>query len=196
MMTAIDFDMSRPHKTTRLCISLGLSNGNANMADETVAQSNFTTMTTELVAAYVARNSVPVAELPNLIRSVHQSLSGLGSTPVIEEPVGLKPAVSIKKSITEDYLISLEDGRKFKSLKRYLMSSHNMTPADYRAKWGLPKDYPMVAPAYAKARSELARSTGLGRKAAEEVAPEPEPEVVEAAPAEAPKKRGRAKKTA
>ncbi len=166
------------------------------MADETVAQSNFTTMTTELVAAYVARNSVPVTELPNLIRSVHQSLSGLGSAPVIEEPVGLKPAVSIKKSITEDYLISLEDGRKFKSLKRYLMSSHNMTPADYRTKWGLPKDYPMVAPAYAKARSELARSTGLGRKSIEDVAPEPEPEVIEAAPAEAPKKRGRPKKMA
>ena len=110
--------------------------------------------------------------------------------------MGLKPAVSIKKSITEDYLISLEDGRKFKSLKRHLATEYGMTPADYRAKWGLPKDYPMVAPGYAKARSELAKGMGLGRKAAEEVAPEPEPEVIEAASARAPKKRGRAKKTA
>ncbi len=164
------------------------------MADEAVAQSDFTTMTTDLIAAYVAHNSVPVAELPNLIRSVHQSLSGLGSAPVIEESVGLKPAVSIKKSITEDYLISLEDGRKFKSLKRYL-AGLGMTPDQYRAKWGLPKDYPMVAPAYAKARSELAKTSGLGRRPAE-VAPDPEPEVIEAAPAETPKKRGRAKKTA
>ncbi len=164
------------------------------MADEAVAQSDFTTMTSELIAAYVAHNSVPVAELPKLIRSVHQSLSGLGSAPVIEESVGLKPAVSIKKSITEDYLISLEDGRKFKSLKRHLATEYGMTPADYRAKWGLPKDYPMVAPGYAKARSELAKGMGLGRKAVEEIASEPE--VIEAAPAETPKKRGRAKKMA
>ena len=164
------------------------------MADDALAQSDFIAMTTELVAAYVARNSVPVTELPNLIRSVHQSLSGLGAAPVVEGPTELKPAVSIKKSITDDYLISLEDGRKFKSMKRYL-AGLGMTPADYRAKWGLPADYPMVAPAYAKARSELAKGMQLGRKRVE-AAPEPEPELVEAAPAEAPKKRGRAKKAA
>ena len=165
------------------------------MTDEEVAQSDLTAMTTELVAAYVARNSVPVAELPNLIRSVHQSLSGLGSAPAVEAPVEVKPAVPIKKSITEDYLISLEDGRKFKSMKRYL-AGLGMTPTDYRTKWGLPKDYPMVAPAYAKARSELARTSGLGRKAVEGIAPELDPDVTGEALVEPPKKRGRAKKAA
>ncbi len=165
------------------------------MADDAVAQSDLTAMTTELVAAYVARNSVPVADLPNLIQSVYQSLSGLGTTPAVEPPVDLKPAVSIKKSVTEDYIISLEDGRKFKSMKRYL-AGLGMTPADYRAKWGLAKDYPMVAPAYAAKRSELAKAVGLGRKAMEKAAPEPEPELVEATPTAASKKRGRAKKAA
>ena len=152
--------------------------------------------TAGIVAAYVSRNSIPTADLPNLIRSVHDSLSGLGKTPAAEAPVGLKPAVPIKKSITDDYLISLESGKKFKSLKRHLATEHGMTPDEYRTKWGLPKDYPMVAPNYAKARSELARGMGLGRKAAKEAAPEPESEVVEAAPIDVPKKRGRAKKAA
>ncbi len=152
-------------------------------------------MTTELVAAYVAKNSVPVGELPNLIRSVHQSLSGLGSPSAAEAPAApLVPAVPVRKSVTDEYIISLEDGRKFKSLKRYLATSHGMTPAEYRAKWGLPSDYPMVAPAYAARRSALAKTIGLGRKAAVEAAPEPESETAEAAPAETPKKRGRAKK--
>ncbi len=105
--------------------------------------------TAEIVAAYVSRNSVPVSELPNLIRSVHDSLSKLGTAPAVEAPAPKRePAVSIRKSITDEYLISLEDGRKFKSMKRYL-SGLGMTPADYRAKWNLPADYPMVAPAYA-----------------------------------------------
>ncbi len=106
------------------------------------------------------------------------------------------PAVPIKKSVTDDYIISLEDGRKFKSLKRYLATSHNMTPAEYRAKWGLPPDYRMVAPAYAAKRSALAKTIGLGRKAASEAVSEPEPKAVEEAAVEAPKKRGRAKKAA
>ncbi len=165
------------------------------MTDESVAHGDLTAMTIELVAAYVARNAVPVAELPNLIRSVHQSLSGLGTKTLAEAPVELKPAVSIKKSVTDDYIISLEDGRKLKSMKRYL-SGLGMTPADYRAKWGLPADYPMVAPAYAKARSELARFSGLGRKTTAEVAPEQEPDMVDEAPNEVPKKRGRPKKAA
>ncbi len=126
--------------------------------------------TAEIVAAYVSRNSVPVSELPNLIRSVHDSLSRLGAAPAVEAPAPKRePAVSIRKSITDEFLISLEDGRKFKSMKRYL-SGLGMTPADYRAKWGLPTDYPMVAPAYAARRSELAKTIGLGRKGVEPAA--------------------------
>ncbi len=150
-------------------------------------------MTAEIVAAYVSRNSVPTSELPNLIRSIHQSVSTLGSSPVAEpaaEPQ--KPAVAVKKSITDDYLISLEDGRKLKSMKRYL-AGLGMTPQQYREKWGLPHDYPMVAPAYAAHRSALAKTLGLGRRAAPEaVAPEPEP--VKAAPAaEEPARKPRRK---
>ena len=126
--------------------------------------------TAEIVAAYVSRNSVPVSELPNLIRSVHDSLSKLGSAPAAEAPtLKREPAVSIRKSVTDEFIISLEDGRKFRSMKRYL-AGLGMTPADYRAKWGLPADYPMVAPAYAKARSELAKSRGLGRRGVEPTA--------------------------
>ena len=122
-------------------------------------------LTTGVVAAYVARNHVRSAEMPALIASVHQALASLGQADepeVTAEP--LKPAVPVKKSVTDDYIISLEDGRKFKSLKRYLATSHGMTPDDYRAKWGLPKDYPMVAPAYAAKRSALAKTIGLGNK--------------------------------
>ena len=130
-------------------------------------------MTSEVVAAYVTKNHIQPTELTALIASVHATLGGLSkaSEPEISaEPP--KPAVPIKKSITDEYLISLEDGRKFKSLKRYL-SILGMTPAEYRAKWGLPSDYPMVAPAYAAKRSELAKTIGLGRKRQEtgEVAP-------------------------
>ena len=133
-------------------------------------------VTSEVVAAYVAQNHIQVAELPKLIASVHEAFMSLGQPPVAAaaaEP--LKPAVPIKKSITDEYLISLEDGRKLKSMKRYL-AKLGMTPADYRAKWGLPSDYPMVAPAYAAHRSELAKGLGLGRnrgsKEAVEAAPE------------------------
>ncbi len=187
--------MRANHKPPWARVLLGPFDGYAEMAEDMLAQAELTTMTTELVAAYVAKNSVPVGDLPNLIRSVHQSLSTLGAPPAVEAPAApLVPAVPIKKSVTDDYIVSLEDGRKFKSLKRYLATSHGMTPAEYRAKWNLPADYPMVAPAYAAKRSELARSIGLGRKAAAEVVSEPE--AVEAAPAEAPKKRGRAKTAA
>ena len=126
-------------------------------------------MTSEVVAAYVAQNHIQPSELPNLIASVHATLGGLGKAPepqVSTEP--LKPAVPVKKSVTDDYIISLEDGRKLKSMKRYL-AGLGMTPAEYRAKWGLPKDYPMTAPAYAARRSELAKTIGLGRKASKDV---------------------------
>ena len=119
-------------------------------------------ITTEILAAYIARNAVPPSDMPALISTVHASLAVLGSAPeAAPEPVKLTPPVSIKKSLTDDYLISLEDGKQYQSLKRHL-SKLGLTPEGYRAKWGLPADYPMVSPAYARKRSELAKSIGLG----------------------------------
>lgn len=120
-------------------------------------------LTADIVAAYVSANSVAPAELPTLILSVHKALGGVANGVVEPEPAPKEPAVPIKKSITPDYLICLEDGRRFKSLKRHLRSRYAMSPEDYRAKWGLPKDYPMVAPNYARARSDLAKRMGLGQ---------------------------------
>ena len=150
-------------------------------------------LTSEIVAAYVANNSIRAADLPELISSINSTLGSLGKVaePVAEaEPP--KPALPIKKSITDDYLISLFDGRKFKSLKRHLAAEHGITPDEYRTMFGLPKDYPMVAPAYAKQRSSLAKSLGLGRKPA--AVTEAEPDAVPE-PA-APKRRGQAKAAA
>ena len=120
-------------------------------------------MTADIVAAYVSANSVAAAELPGLIRSVHQALNGVSDAAAAPEAPPQEPAVPVKKSITPEFLICLEDGRKFKSLKRHLRSKYDMSPEDYRAKWGLPKDYPMVAPNYARARSDLAKRMGLGQ---------------------------------
>jgi predicted transcriptional regulator len=120
-------------------------------------------MTADIVSAYVGNNSVAAADLPNLIQSVHRALSTVTSAPAEPAPQPKEPAVPLKKSITPDYLVCLEDGRKFKSLKRHLRTKYNMSPEEYRAKWNLPKDYPMVAPNYAKARSDLAKQMGLGQ---------------------------------
>jgi predicted transcriptional regulator len=120
-------------------------------------------MTADIVAAYVGANSVPAADLPSLIQSVHRALTGVAVGADVAEAAPREPAVPVKKSITPEHLVCLEDGRKFKSLKRHLRTKYNMSPEDYRAKWGLPKDYPMVAPNYAKARSELAKQMGLGQ---------------------------------
>jgi predicted transcriptional regulator len=120
-------------------------------------------MTADIVAAYVSANPVAATELPTLIRSVHQALNGVADAAAPVEAPPQEPAVSVKKSITPEFLICLEDGRKFKSLKRHLRSKYDMSPEDYRAKWGLPKDYPMVAPNYARARSDLAKRMGLGQ---------------------------------
>jgi predicted transcriptional regulator len=120
-------------------------------------------MTADIVAAYVGANSVAAGDLPSLIQSVHRALSSVASGAEAAEAAPKEPAVPVKKSITPDYLICLEDGRKFKSLKRHLRTKYNMSPEDYRAKWSLAKDYPMVAPNYAKARSELAKQMGLGQ---------------------------------
>jgi predicted transcriptional regulator len=121
-------------------------------------------LTVDIVAAFVQNNSVPVAGLPDFIASVNAALASLSQPSVGEEPPQA-PAVNPKKSVFPDYIVSLEDGRKFKSMKRHL-GLLGMTPAGYRTKWGLPKDYPMVAPVYAAKRSELAKAIGLGRKAA------------------------------
>ena len=121
-------------------------------------------VTADVVSAYVSNNPVPSEQLPSLIGSIHQSLANLasGEKPAPAEPQ--KPAVPIKKSVTPDFIISLEDGKKFKSLKRHLATHYGMTPSEYRAKWNLPSDYPMVAPNYAATRSALAKRLGLGRK--------------------------------
>ncbi|MFN4184380.1 MAG: MucR family transcriptional regulator [Hyphomonas sp.] len=127
-----------------------------------VRSSDFVVYATEIVAAYVRNNSVETSELPELIRNVHRSLVELGVP--VEEPERQKPAVPIKKSIHHDYLICLEDGLKFKSLKRHLRSKYELSPDEYREKWGLPADYPMVAPGYSAQRSKLAKKMGLGRQ--------------------------------
>ena len=118
----------------------------------------------DIVAAYVSNNSIAAADLPQLISQVHSALVKVSTG--VEEPkaVEITPAVSIKKSITPDYIICLEDGKKFKSLKRHLRTQYNMSPDEYRVKWGLPADYPMVAPNYAAARSALAKKMGLGQQ--------------------------------
>ena len=120
-------------------------------------------MTTDIVSAYVGNNAIAAADLPSLIQNVHRALAEVVSGETVEAVEPQEPAVSVKKSITPDYLICLEDGRKFKSLKRHLRTKYDMSPDEYRTKWGLPRDYPMVAPNYAKARSELAKQMGLGQ---------------------------------
>jgi len=117
------------------------------------------------VAAYVSNNPIPVSEVPAMIKSVHSTLGGLGGVAQNEVQTSQKPAVPVKRSVNPDYIICLEDGKKLKMLKRYLRSNYNMTPEEYRAKWGLPADYPMVAPNYAAQRSEFAKKIGLGRTA-------------------------------
>lgn len=119
--------------------------------------------TAEIVSAYVSKNAIPINGLSDLIGSVHRSLTGLAAGPRESAPE-LVPAVPIKKSIQNDYIVCLDDGKKFKSLKRHLGVHYGITPEEYRKKWNLPADYPMVAPAYAAARSALAKKMGLGRK--------------------------------
>ncbi len=121
-------------------------------------------MTVAIVAAYVAHNAVEHQELGTVIRLVHGALVGLAGPPDAVARDDAKPAVAIKRSVTPDYLVCLEDGKKFKSLKRHLRSHYNLSPEEYREKWGLPHDYPMVAPNYAEARSKLAKKMGLGTR--------------------------------
>ena len=120
-------------------------------------------MTTDIAAAYVSNNAIASPQLPEVIKTIHSSLLALQGA--AGGPEGLSPAVPIKKSIMPDYLVCLEDGKKFKSLKRHLRTHYDLSPEDYREKWGLPHDYPMVAPNYAAQRSEFAKKIGLGRTA-------------------------------
>jgi predicted transcriptional regulator len=123
-----------------------------------------TELTTEIVSAYVSNNPIAAAQLPELITNTFQTVNSLSAAPGAAEPEQKDPAVSIKKSIRDDHLVCLECGKKFKSLKRHLMSHHGVTPDEYRTRWSLKSDYPMVAPAYAERRSKLAKEIGLGRK--------------------------------
>ncbi|GJE01736.1 MucR family transcriptional regulator [Methylobacterium isbiliense] len=132
-------------------------------AEKTVQTDTFVSLASDIVSAYVAKNAVPVGSLPELLSSVHGALRSLGRDGAPAAPEKPVPPVAIRKSVTPDYLISLEDGRQYKSLKRHL-ATRGLTPEQYRQKWGLPPDYPMVAASYAAQRSDLAKSIGLGQK--------------------------------
>ena len=160
------------------------------MNETASSASDLTTLTADIVSAYVSKNSVPIGELASVLTLVHDALRKLGS-PAAPEPEKLTPPVPIKKTVTPDHIISLEDGRPYKSLKRHL-STRGLTPEQYRQKWGLPHDYPMVAANYAAQRSELAKSIGLGqprRKAAAAKSAAPDP-VITASTAETKSGRG------
>jgi predicted transcriptional regulator len=128
------------------------------------AKSDLVELTAEIVSAYVSKNNVPMSELASLIGEVHDALNRACNRGGASEREELKPAVNVKRSVTPDYIICLEDGKKFKSLKRHLRTHYKLSPDEYRAKWNLPHDYPMVAPNYAAARSHLAKKMGLGTR--------------------------------
>jgi predicted transcriptional regulator len=157
---------------------------------ESATAPNYIELCADIVSAYVSNNSVPAADLPVLLNSVYAALTKTAQGQQEEAKVELMPAVSVRKSVTPDYIICLEDGKKFKSLKRHLRSTYDMTPEQYRAKWNLPADYPMVAPNYAMARSELAKTMGLGQQRKKGKAP------VEAVANDAAPAKGRRSKKA
>jgi predicted transcriptional regulator len=134
------------------------------MTSENPKSGDFIGLTANIVSAYVSNNTVPTADIPGLINQVHAALVRVSGGHGETSSDALKPAVPVKKSITAEYIVCLEDGKKFKSLKRHLRTQYNITPEQYREKWGLPPDYPMVAPNYAAARSQLARQMGLGQQ--------------------------------
>ena len=133
------------------------------MADSPFS-TNYVELAADIVSAYVSNNSVATSDLPSLIGDIHSALVRIGGGTAEVPTEALKPAVPIKKSITPDYIVCLDDGKKFKSLKRHLRTQYDMTPEEYRERWGLPPDYPMVAPNYAHARSQLAKKMGLGQQ--------------------------------
>jgi predicted transcriptional regulator len=156
--------------------------------NDNISGSDFLSLTAQIVSAHVGNNSITTDALPALIRSVHAALANVGSAPT--EVVLAEPAVPIRKSVFSSYIVCLEDGKKLKMLKRHLKTAYNMTADEYRAKWGLPLNYPMVAPDYAEKRSVLAKRIGLGRKTAEPVVAAAEPVAVKGKKAEGPRKRG------
>jgi predicted transcriptional regulator len=135
-----------------------LQDQNAELSSEDLLR-----LSAEIVAAYVSQNSIPAANIPDLVRNVHGAISGLGSAQPVKSAEKQKPAVPVSRSIQDDYIVCLEDGKKLKMLKRYLRSRYDMSPEEYRRKWSLPPDYPMVAPAYAARRSDFAKQIGLGK---------------------------------
>ena len=137
---------------------------------DTMTSTNNIELAAEIVSAYVSNNSVPSGDLPQLINDVHAALVRVGAGVAVTPTEPPKPAVAVKKSVTNDHIICLEDGKKFKSLKRHLRTQYGLSPEEYREKWGLPSDYPMVAPNYAKARSNLAKQMGLGQQRRRRVA--------------------------
>ncbi|MFN3764595.1 MAG: MucR family transcriptional regulator [Aliihoeflea sp.] len=138
-----------------------MSDEDMAIAPEVIEPGRLLELTTQIVCAYVSHNPVPASEVSGLIGSVHRSIAAQGQSTAPERTQ--EPAVPVRKSVTPDYIISLEDGRKFRTLSRHLMAKYGMTPEQYRRKWGLPDDYPMVAPNYAVERSKIAKSMGLGR---------------------------------
>lgn len=164
------------------------------MSLEDGSAGDYVTLAVDIVSAYVGNNSLAVGELPGLITAVHGALAQLSNKPAEPEQPALTPAVPIRRSIQHDFLICLEDGKKFKSLKRHLRTRYNLSPDEYRARWNLPDDYPMVAPSYAATRSELARTMGLGqqrRKWPSKAAPEAVSEPAHESSTSAPRRRGR-----
>jgi len=142
------------------------------MSEETaksIEQNEILRMAVDIVSAYVGNNTVATDQVPDVISSVYASLSSLDGLQSEANAEPLKPAVSVRRSVNPDYIVCLEDGKKLKMLKRHLRAAYNMTPDDYRAKWGLPADYPMVAPNYASQRSEFAKKIGLGRKKGQKI---------------------------
>jgi predicted transcriptional regulator len=137
---------------------------NLSPMSDTTSPTQFIALTADIVSAYVSNNTVSASDIPNLINQVHLALLRVSGGQNETQPEPLKPAISVKKSITPEYIVCLEDGKKFKSLKRHLRTQYNMTPEQYREKWQLPTDYPMVAPNYAAARSQLAKQMGLGQQ--------------------------------
>jgi len=137
----------------------------AETATPKLGEEELLRMTADVVAAYVSNNTLPTAQLADVINAVYGSLKSLEGQSTEPQPEPLKPAVPIRKTVTPEYLVCLEDGKKLKMLKRHLRSTYNLTPDEYRTKWGLPADYPMVAPNYAEQRSEFAKKIGLGRGA-------------------------------
>jgi predicted transcriptional regulator len=142
--------------------------------DQAATRSKLLSLTTEIVTAHLSNNPASGSDVPGLIQTVFDTLTALASDER-PAPVALTPAVPIRRSVTDDYIVCLEDGKKLKMLKRHLMTAYGMTPQQYRTKWGLPHDYPMVAPNYAVMRRELAKTIGLGRKPAPAPAPAPKP---------------------